>query len=180
MYARLGGSSDPDFVGLGAIVSSKGLVVAHVSVFDRSSWSAILEGGNSVALSLIAQDSSSGLALFQAEQGTSAADIRAYAAATLGNSDGIKLGQSVIAIGGAREASALQGNVSSVVRDGPLRPSGVRGVNLIRTSISDADLTTHSVLVNLAGEVIGWKTGYSREDGYVPSLLARDYFNLNP
>ena len=176
IYGHYTGSSNNDYLGLGIIVSKSGHIIARVSVQDRSSFSAVLDGGNTVTLSLLSQDSTTGLTLFQSEQSTNPVEARAFTSASLGDSDGVKLGQSVIAIGGESDSSVLSGVISSIARQGAMRPTGVPAISLIRTSISDNDFISQSILINLAGEIIGFKTGFSREDGYIPSGSARDVF----
>lgn len=176
VYGHYTGSTNNDFLGLGVIVSKSGHVVARVSIQDRSSFSAVLDGGNTVVLNLVSQDGATGLALFQSEQSTNPVEARAFTSAVLGDSDGVKLGQSVIAIGGENDSAVLSGVISSIARQGAMRPTGVQGVTLIRSSISDESFASQSVLINLAGEVIGFKTGFSREDGYIPSGSVRDMF----
>lgn len=176
VYGHYTGSSNNDYLGLGVIVSTRGHIIARVSIQDRSEFSAVLDGGNTVTLNLVSQDGASGLALFQSEQSVNPVEARAFTSAILGDSDGVKLGQSVIAIGGQEDLSVLSGVISSVAREGNMRPTGLPAVSLIRASITEEGFTSQSVLINLAGEVIGLKTGYSREDGYVPSGYAKDVF----
>ncbi|PJE74018.1 MAG: hypothetical protein COV01_02835 [Candidatus Taylorbacteria bacterium CG10_big_fil_rev_8_21_14_0_10_41_48] len=165
-----------DYLGLGAVVSNKGFIVARVPVDDRDSFSAILEGGNIVNLTLLSRDVKTGLALFQGEQSTNPIEARTYTPAKLGDSDGVKLGQSVISLGGEQEVTVLSGIVSSIVRGGVIRPTGVSAVSLIRSSISDEGVLSNSILVNLAGEIVGFKYGVSRDDGYIPSGIVLDVF----
>jgi S1-C subfamily serine protease len=176
IYARYNGASDSDYLGLGVIVSTKGALIAHVSTADRYMFGAVLDGGNTVPLTFVNQDPTTGLALFQAEQSTNPVEARAYVATPLGDSDGVKLGQGVIAIGGQSESTVLSGTISSIVRGGTVRPTGMPAVSSIRSSITDEDFLTHSILVNLAGEVVGFKSGFSRDDGYIPSGTAEEIF----
>jgi len=176
IHGRFIGAQNDDYLGLGVVVSSKGFIVARVSVDDRGTFTATLDGGNIVNLNLIAKDGKTGLILFQAEQGAGPVEARTYTPAKLGDSDGVQLGQSIIALGGEREVTVLSGIVSSIVRDGAVRPNGVPAVSLIRSSVSDESALSHSILVNLAGEVIGFKYGSSRDDGYMPSDSALDAF----
>jgi S1-C subfamily serine protease len=179
VYGRFNGVSNDDYLGLGVVVSSRGAIIARVSTADRYTFSAILDGGNTVPLTLVTQDGVTGLALFQAEQSTNPIEARAYATVSLGDSDGVKLGQGVIAIGGQSESSVLSGTISSIVRGGTVRPTGLPAVSIIRSSISDEVFLSHSILVNLAGEVIGFKSGVSRDDGYIPSGTVEDIFGKN-
>lgn len=176
VYGHYTGSSNNDYLGIGAIVSARGFVVARVSTQDRSSFSAKLDGGNIVPLTFVAENSSTGLVLFQSEQSTNPIEARAFTPVILANSDGVKLGQSVIALGGADESSVLSGVISSISRSGETRPNGQPVVSLIRSSISDAEFVSQSILINLAGEVVGFKYGSSREDGYIPSTEMKDIF----
>jgi S1-C subfamily serine protease len=175
IYGQPVESSVTENLGLGITVSSKGLIVARAFTDGRTRFSAELQGGNTVSITLLGK-TDGGLALFQADQSTDPKDVRAYSAVPVGDSDILDLGQSVVVVGGATDPVVSTGILSSVIRDGAPLPTGDRQVTLLKTNVLDQELASLSVLVNLRGEAIGWKTGSTRDDGYIPANIIRKAF----
>ena len=142
-------------VALGAIISSGGSIAAVVEPNARITH-ARLEGGNSVAVNEVSRDADTGLTLFQAEQSADPRSARVYAPAALAGPATVKLGQSVIAIGG-RETPMVATGIISSIREGR-----------IATNIKDTDFDSRGILVNLLGEVVGMKD-LSTENAFISS-----------
>lgn len=156
------------FLGLGVIVSSSGTIVSNVGT-NASGLSARLSGGNVVSLSFVSQDSSSGLSVFKAEQGTGAA-FRAYSSAILADSDSLKLGQSVVALTLKESPVVATGIVSHLAHS----EEGDKSVTRIVANIRDPAFDSQAVLVNLLGEVVGLRTK-TEDQGFTPSNIIKIY-----
>jgi len=132
----------------GIIIDAKGTALTDQSALDASgatSFTAILASGEVVPATLPAgQSTTTGIALINIAVGTSTG----FAPATLADSTKIKLGQSVIRIGGTGADTVGTGVVASLPHQG-----------IIEASVVSA--TPGSVLINLFGEVIGLMTGDS-------------------
>ncbi|HZT36230.1 MAG TPA: serine protease, partial [Nitrososphaera sp.] len=109
-------SAADGFYGLGVLVSSTGRIVTGAPVPSDKSLSVALDGGNVVNASFVSKDGATGLSLLQADQSNDPSNARVYAAAKLADSDSLKLGQSVIAIGGASTPIVGTGIISSLVK----------------------------------------------------------------
>ena len=181
-------SSDPSgtkrFAGFGVVAlnskSSSVYVVGNIFTTDQVAFEAHMEGGNVVSLSKIAADNASGLSIFSAEQSLDPKKAKAYAGATFANSDGVNLGQTVISIGGETNPFISTGIISSLATVTPSATSSTETVTNIRANISDADLVSNAVLVDLSGNIVGFKIGAVEAEGFVPSNDAVALVNQEP
>lgn len=94
-----------------------------------------------------------------------------------GDSDNLKLGQTIIALGGDKTNVVLTGIISNLTRDKIILPketeTAEEKTKIINTQI-DTNLDPQAsmkFLINLDGEVIGLK---SKENFYIPSNLFKD------
>ena len=161
------------YIGVGLIVTDLGKIVASTGTREGLNVRARLEGGNETTLTLVSFDDSTGVAIYQAEQGTDLKSRRAYTAATLANSDNLKLGQSAILIGGSDTALVSTGIISALERGAG--PPGKQPVVTVLTSVRDSAFDSQAILVNLLGEVVGIKKGQSPENGFIPSNIIKTY-----
>lgn len=148
--------SGESVVALGIITASDGTIAAYTQEAYTSGLSAILYGGNTVNLNFISRDPETGISQFQAEQSSNPRTARVYEPATLADSNGLKLGQSVVLIGGTLETSVATGIISS------------KNSERIKVSTSANSFDRQEILVNLLGEVIGLKDT-TKDQTYIPS-----------
>lgn len=164
------------YAGLGVVATSSSssnvYVVGNIFTTDQTRFEAHLQGGNVVNLSLVSTDPASGISIFQAEQSADPAQAKAYTGATFADSDGVVLGQTVIAVGGETNPFISTGIVSSLSTVAVSATSSDETVTNIRANISDEDLLSNAVLVDLSGNIVGFKTGDAVENGFVPSKYA--------
>ncbi len=174
-------SSDPygntHFVGFGVIATSSAsatttFVVGKITVAGETSFSGHLEGGNTVNLSLLSTDPSSGLSIFSMAQSSDLTQAKAFTGATFTNSDGVQLGQTVVAIGGQTNPFISTGIISSLSTITVSATSSDETVTNIFSNISDQELMTNAILVDLSGNIVGFKTGSTVSDGFVPAKYA--------
>lgn len=168
------------FAALGLIVSKDGLIASDLSVAYRKvteagvslpeSYVAVLPDGRIVSLNIAYSDQVSGIIFFQPflqdrDKGTIAFSPPAFGGSAL------KLGQAVVALGGADGNSVSTGIISNLVErdvtkdaEGLVATSSdtretVKKLSAIKTDIRATELVLGSVLLNLSGEVIGMNIG---------------------
>lgn len=94
------------FYGLGFILDKEGYIVTDSGGFNpEASYEAVLADGKSFKVSKVDVKDLSGILIFKIKKDKD--DKTEFIPATLGNSDGLQLGQSVIAISGTMEDSAV-------------------------------------------------------------------------
>jgi len=155
------------FVGMGVVVSGSGRIVSSSIIPGGVPLVGKLQGGNVVSLVFIARNVEQGVSLLQADQSAIPAEARAYTAATLADSDKAKLGQSVVAVGGAVDPMAATGIISSIGTEGEVR--------LIKTSMNDQGFDSLAILANLLGEVVGIQSDNTAEKTFIPSNIIKTY-----
>ncbi len=172
------------FAGFGVIATnsakSKTYVVGNIFTTDQSRFEGHLQGGNVVALSLISTNGATGLSIFSPEQSADSAQAKAYAGAIFTDSDGVSLGQTVVAIGGQTNPFISTGIISSLSSVTLSATSSSETVTNIRANISDEDLLSNAVLVDLSGNIVGFKTGTSVSDGFIPAKYGVNLVNQQP
>lgn len=157
-----GMTGDSTSMGSGVIISEEGYILTnnHV-VSDGKQFSVELADGTVLEAELVNADSFSDLAVLKVE-GTMPA------VAKLGNSDSLKTGETVIAIGsplGSFKNTVTTGVISATGRF--LESSnGYMMENLIQTDTAINQGNSGGPLVNLAGEVIGINVMIVRGNGY--------------
>ena len=170
--------SDQQVSGSGIVISSDGYILTnHHVIADMNDVSVILADGSDLPAEIINSDEFADLAIIKV-------DGVMPAVATLGNSDNLKPGETVIAIGsplGSFKNSVTVGVISATGRSLDVGNSYVME-DMIQTDASINPGNSGGPLVNLAGEVIGVNTLVLREGGgtvaeglgfAVPANLAR-------
>lgn len=164
MQARagvFGGSSAPTVSGSGVIIDTNGYVVTNNHVVEDSArLEVVLADGESRAAQLVGRDPFSDIAVLKVEGSLSAA-------AAWGNSDKMRAGETVIAIGsplGEFTNTVTAGVVSATGRSIDT-DSGYRMEDLIQTDAAINRGNSGGPLVNLAGQVVGINTLVVRGGG---------------
>lgn len=145
--------------GSGFIISSDGLILTnkHVVSDTKADYTVLTNDGKKYDAKVLARDPAQDLAVLK----ISAADLPVVA---LGNSDGLKLGQTVIAIGNA--LGEFRNTVSVGVISGLARTITAGGASFGSETIQNVIQTDAAInlgnsggpLLNLKGEVIGINT----------------------
>ena len=162
-------------LGSGVVVGSDGLIVTNHHVIENAgAIKVVLADRREFPARIVASDERSDLALLRAEL-----DGETLQPAVLGDSDGLEVGDLVLAIGNPFGVgqTVTSGIVSALARTGP----AVRGPGyFIQTDAAINPGNSGGALVNLAGEVIGVNTAiFSRSGGShgvgfaIPSNLVR-------
>jgi hypothetical protein len=164
------------FAGFGVIATSStranAYIVGNIFIMGQTRFQAVLEGGNVIGLTYLSTDSSSNLSILSAEQGATPALVKAYTGATFADSDAVNLGQSVIAVGGETDPFISTGIISSLAATTTSATSSEESVTSIRANISDEELLSNAVLVDLSGNVVGFKAGSAVANGFIPAKYA--------
>lgn len=142
--------------GSGFFVSSDGLIVTnkHVVADEQAEYTVITQNGTEYAAKVLARDPSNDIAVIKI-------DGQNFPALTLGDSDRIRVGETIIAIGnplGEFENSVSRGIVSGLKRS--LEAGSGRGDSEHLSDIIQIDAAINpgnsgGPLFNLSGEVIG-------------------------
>lgn len=173
-----GDKREEKLVGLGFILSKNGAVVADISVLARHfddygtpiprSFLGTLFDNSVVELRVVGYDDTAGVSLLTV-QPTEGGALPDLLPATLGNSDQLKLGQTVISLGGETDNAVATGIIANLERkDAPLQT-----VEAITTDREAASTLSGTVLMNLSGDIIGMNAGMSRTERarYLPANL---------
>lgn len=150
--------------GSGFIVSEDGLIVTnrHVIQDDEAEYTIVISDGREFRADILAKDTINDFAVLQAldEEGNK---VKGLPAVELGNSDDLKIGQKVIAIGNALAEfrnTVTAGIVSAIGRNITARAfqSSEDLINLIQTDAAINPGNSGGPLVNLAGQVVAINT----------------------
>jgi len=145
--------------GSGFIISSDGLILTnkHVVSDTKASYTVLTNNGKTYKATVLARDPVQDLAVLKI-------DATGLPAVTLGDSDGIALGQTAIAIGNALgqfsntvSVGVISGLSRTVTASGPTgAPETIEGV--VQTDAAINPGNSGGPLLNLRGEVIGVNT----------------------
>ena len=147
--------------GSGFILSSDGYILTNQHVIDgANSIKVAMYDGKTYQAKLIGEDASNDIAVLKI-------DATGLTPVTLGNSDTLKVGEDVLAIGnplGELTFSLTKGAVSALDRSVTLS-SGVT-MNLIQTDCAINSGNSGGALFNLYGEVVGITNAKYSSNGY--------------
>jgi hypothetical protein len=147
---RITAQGGKDLVARGVIIDGKGTAITDASALlqsEATKFDAILASGERVSITKVMSASTSPIATLTLAVGTSTG----YAPAKLASASNLRLGQSVIRIGGVGSDTVGNGVIASL----PHEEDGSQ--KLIQASVSSA--TPGSIIMTLFGEVIGITTG---------------------
>jgi putative serine protease PepD len=155
--------------GSGFIISADGLIVTNNHVVevaaDGGKITAVFSDGSQVPATIVGRDPTSDVAVVKADGKTGLPIV------DLGNSDALKVGQGVVAIGSPFE---LSGTVTSGIVSSLHRPTRAGGEDGSQATVMDAIQTDAAInpgnsggpLVNMQGQVIGINSAiYSPQQG---------------
>lgn len=141
--------------GSGAIVDARGYIITNTHVIkDAQSLEVTLADGTKLPASLVGADADSDIAVLKIDPGGHALSV-----VKVGSSDGLKVGQKVLAIGNpfGLQQTLTTGVISSLGRT--LRsPSGIQIENVIQTDASINPGNSGGPLLDTSGRIIGINT----------------------
>ncbi|MDE1874511.1 MAG: trypsin-like peptidase domain-containing protein [Patescibacteria group bacterium] len=128
------------FIAVGVFVGSAGRIAASIEPVSEHGLEAHLADGTVVPVTFLSTDQATDLSFFQSQS-----IQKTYPAASLADSDALKLGESVIALSDTSTTTVALGIVSSL------------DATVIQASPTAGLFDSQAILVNLAGEVVGVK-----------------------
>ncbi|HQK63863.1 MAG TPA: trypsin-like peptidase domain-containing protein [Candidatus Staskawiczbacteria bacterium] len=166
--------------GSGFIVSADGLVLTnkHVVIDKDADYSVVMNDGQKYSAEVLATDPVQDLAIIKIKE----ADGKTFVPLVLGNSDGIQLGQTAIAIGNALgefSNTVSVGIVSGLSRT--ISASDELGTNtetledIIQTDAAINSGNSGGPLMNLKGEVIGINTAIAQDAQNIAFAIPINY-----
>ncbi len=157
------------FQSLGFVVSKDGIVATDAFPSTEGTISLVFSDGKSFPAKVI-QASGSAVTFLKAVKADK--DEYAFVPVTLGNSNTVKLGQTVIAFSGKDKNSVSMGIISSLreasVKESQSTSTPVTAASiiiLIETTVSPKDPSIGGPLVNLTGDVVGIKLAQNENEG---------------
>lgn len=166
------------FVGLGIVVSDDGLVVTDNSlVSSDGKYFTPTDKNQLLDLTIIKNVSGSQVSLLKVKNDPKSPMV--FSKVTISHDD-LKLGQTVIYMGGEKRDSVLTGIVSGLsvkeVKSNSTSTPDTTKISSIETSLSSG-LVSGGLLLNLSGEFVGMKSNYmdsSRTDFFAPVSDVQD------
>ncbi len=151
-------------IGSGVIFSEDGYVLTNYHVIENANQvKVIFSTGQEVTAKVVNYDADADLAVVKITE-----DVEMPGVAELGNSDNLKAGEDVIAIGNplGKEylGSVTNGIISAVNRDVDLSGNGKK-TNLIQTNAAINPGNSGGPLINASGQVIGINTAKIQAEG---------------
>ena len=138
--------------GSGVIISSDGYILTCAHVVDGASTITVTIGDKDYTATLVGEDTTSDIAVIKI-------DADGLTPATVGNSDSLKVGQSVMAVGnplGELGGTVTGGMISALNRSVTIQgSSSVNTMSLIQMDASVSPGNSGGGLLNLNGELVG-------------------------
>ena len=138
--------------GSGVIISSDGYILTCAHVVDGASTITVTIGDTDYTATLVGEDTTSDIAVIKI-------DADGLTPATVGNSDGLKVGQSVMAVGnplGELGGTVTGGMISALNRSVTIQgSSSVNTMSLIQMDASVSPGNSGGGLFNMNGELVG-------------------------
>ena len=138
--------------GSGVIISSDGYILTCAHVVDGASTITVTIGDKDYTATLVGEDTTSDIAVIKI-------DADGLTPATVGNSDGLKVGQSVMAVGnplGELGGTVTGGMISALNRSVTIQgSSSTNTMSLIQMDASVSPGNSGGGLFNMNGELIG-------------------------
>ena len=138
--------------GSGVIISSDGYILTCAHVVDGASTITVTIGDKDYTATLVGEDTTSDIAVIKI-------DADGLTPATVGNSDSLKVGQSVMAVGnplGELGGTVTGGMISALNRSVTIQgSSSVKTMSLIQMDASVSPGNSGGGLFNMNGELVG-------------------------
>jgi hypothetical protein len=164
-------------VGLGAVISDDGIVATDNSIISDGGKYFVTIGDKILDISIVRAVSGEQIALLKIKNDDK--NPITFSKVSISNND-LKLGQTVIYIGGETKNTVATGIVSSLstkeIKSSSTSTPAQTKISAIETSIS-SNFTNGGLLLNLSGDLVGIKSNYmdsSKTDFFAPSKDVQD------
>jgi S1-C subfamily serine protease len=166
------------FVGLGVVISDNGMIATDNSlILGGGKYFTVNDANTLIDLSIIRAVSGERVALLQIK--SDAKNPMKFSKAAISIND-LKLGQSVVYLGGETKDTVATGIVSTLsttkLSDNSASSTAQVKISAIETSMP-TDFISGGILLNLSGEVVGIKANYmdsAKTDIFAPSSYIQD------
>lgn len=169
------------FVSLGTVVSDNNIIVAdnNTFVFDGGRYFIKTEDDKNVDLEILRAVPDEEVAVFKIKE-NSDYSIK-LPKANIASSENIKLGQTVVYIGGDIKDVVSTGIISGInTKNSDNSTSTTKIITSVETNISSDKLISGGLLLNLSGEIVAIKTNYPdfiRTDLFAPANYIESSLN---
>lgn len=191
-----GGGRRESFAGIGLIVSAEGHIAADIDVAYRATdtngnpiaetYVGVFSDGRAFPLNIVYSNPAAGLVFFQPLLQPREKGAYRFLPPSF-NTGELRLGQAVVAIGGADANAVFTGIISSLIERTAAKPSEgststdravEKILSAIKTDLRSPELASGTVLLNLSGEVIGLSAGAASvsRNTFVPAQKILDEF----
>lgn len=147
--------------GMGLMISKDGFILTDSFFSDQEGLFGILADGSKISLSFASSTSDSKFAFLKAVGGK---EDLLYSTVSIGDSNNIKLGQAIVAVGGWKDNTIASGIVSKIIRQevadsgSTTTPKITPPTISVNTSVGERDLLIGSPILSLSGDVVGIRT----------------------
>lgn len=170
-------TDESGFYGIGVILSGNHIVSDRKTVLLTNIYTAELSDGTKIKITPQGVDKQTNFILFLVELSEKSNTV--LSPAITSDSD-VKLGQTLISLGGDLSNSVAVGRVISLnTKDSGVGTSTVKVITSINTDLSTKDIVTGSPIFNLSGDVVGMKLTNDDTRSFTPiSVLKKELDTL--
>lgn len=152
-------TEEEKFLGIGIVLNKNGVIVGDKGILSGGTkYFGALYDGTRIPVYVVAADNENDIILFQPGKTDDKKISFDYVPAFLGNSDDLRLGQTIISLYGKERNRVSLGIVSSLLNKPISSDQKKEFVYAIETDLHSEDIALGSFLLNLSGEVVGIKT----------------------
>ncbi len=154
------------FSGMGIVISDDGVIVVDIRSYTASPYVILFYDGKSYPAGKVFTDSADGLVFIKTGVPPNEDPKYTFYPATFGDSDGLKIGQTLVAISGQDSNAASVGRIFQLTLG-----SDKKTVTNILSDIKISKSNLGSPALDLSGEVIGLEAPFSEADteySYIP------------
>lgn len=162
-------NSSEEFVTLGMVLNQAGDILVDKRMINARTNYKVMYAQGVYSVKIDNSFGSSDFAIYK----INGENPNNFSGANLGDSSSIKLAQSVISLSGSDATSVSVGEVTSLNKDSE------GNLNSIKTSVNSNNVLSGSVLLNLSGSIIGFRTN-STEDKtiFVPINIIKNQLGM--
>jgi len=160
------------FVSIGVIFNQSGeFVTDSGKISDRLDYVAVYSSGE-FPVQIVRYEAEEKFATFSISEDSELVNPRNFSAANFIDSDGLKLGQSVISISGEKQNSVSTGIINEI------KSSEDGSLSHLNTSVVPEKVLIGSIILNLQGEIAGMKINdLSGPASFVPANIIRQFLS---
>lgn len=160
-----------DFVTMGMVLNQTGDILVDKRMVDRRTTYIASFGQGKFPVKYLTSSETNDFVILKIQ----GENPNNFTPATLGDSNNLKLAQSVISLSGARQTSVATGEVETLIKDA----QGT--LTSINTSVSAQNVLIGSILLNLQGDVVGFRTStYEDKTIFIPINVLKTQINPAP